>query len=241
MTTGKEAQGESKANTVENQVPNELAVAQQAVADLTKKLEVSDKAVKGQQRTAAKLQLQLENRQGQSAEFKELKDTLHNVILPMVSEMYDNNPPENVATQSPSQKYLSKLTKPTQETVVNDPPEVEKALDLAESIGMSVMTSDELAPAYAYFAKGENAKGLAFVEKFVEGNKPKEEKVELTKEDKEKIAREYLEEKGLNTIETGKPVGTTGRVFTDEQIDDPKFFAEHREEMWAALQRKAME
>jgi multidrug efflux pump subunit AcrA (membrane-fusion protein) len=57
----------------------------------------------------------------------------------------------------------------------------------------------------------------------------KEQKVELTEEEKEKISKEYLEKKGLLKSETGTPSAGGGQTFTEDQIADRKFYEENRE------------
>jgi len=66
---------------------------------------------------------------------------------------------------------------------------------------------------------------------------PKESKKELSPEEKEEIAREYLEKKGYMKQETGSPSAAGKRIFTEEEVSDLKFFSEHKKEI-AEAQRE---
>lgn len=231
----KTGEASSEVKVEEVSTPIEPDALQSQIDTLKVQLEDAEKTMKGHQRLSEERLTKLREAEAGGARISVIEKQME-VLLAMQADLVDRG--ESFEEETPrkrrSEEYLSKLSKgdtPKAET----PYEVGEALRLVQSAEMNFDSSEELAKAYRLFSRGLNAEGLEETRRVVnEKSKTVEEKnVELSDEDKEKIARDWFEKSGKNISDTGKPLGS-GRTFTREQIADPVFYKENREAIWEA-------
>ncbi len=203
---------ENKANQLETDLAN-----------ARKEAEAARREAKSHQEYGRKQHEELEKQRGLDTKVSGLETRLE-VVTEMLADIVDRGEQEDVAQpkRRKSEEYLARI-KPA--PVVN--PQVEafnqamsEADGLIKSVGLEMDKSPELEKAYLWFSVYNGQKGLEETKKVVEAKKaeatkvepkvePKTEakKVELSDEEKEKIAREYMIKHDLLKSDTGLPSG----------------------------------
>uniref|UniRef100_A0A6H1ZF65 Uncharacterized protein n=1 Tax=viral metagenome TaxID=1070528 RepID=A0A6H1ZF65_9ZZZZ len=221
-----EITGENETVIVE-ETPTEPDALQKKVDELTAtnkdlldKVDKATESMKGHQRLAEERKLKL-----QKAEISQSKiDTLEKqmkVLIRMNADLVDRGDDEiETPKRRRSEEYLRELKTEVEKPMSQDPPEVQKALQLAEESGLDFDGSPELAHAYRLFAQGKYGEGLIATQvavgdrtKTVEQKEESKEKV-YTEEEEEEIARRVWERKGGNKTSMSK---ATGGSMTREQ------------------------
>ena len=146
------------------------------------------------------------------------------VTLKMMAHIVDNLGIQGEPQpQRQSMQFLEALdeTKPKPATEPQYPTDfldkAQEAEELAKSVGLDMAKSKELRAARKAFRDGDAEDGLEEVKMVVESKRQSLEtkKVEpplkgkLSEAEKEEIAREYMEEKGLLTVDTNAPSGAS--------------------------------